>query len=50
MKKAVILVVGLFVLYYLLATPQDAADAVRWIFDQAVAAFEQVGVFLSEFM
>ncbi len=50
MKKAVILVVGLFVLWYLLSSPASAADTVRSIYDVTVEAFTQVGVFLSEFL
>lgn len=50
MKKAVILVVGLFVLWFLLSSPAQAADTVRSIYDVTVDAFGQVGVFLSEFL
>lgn len=49
-KKAVILVVGLFVLWFLLSSPAQAADTVQSIYDITVDAFGQVGVFLSEFL
>ena len=47
-KKAVILFVVGFGLYYLFSTPADAAAAVRGAFDAAINAFGQVGVFVSE--
>jgi len=47
-KKAVILFVVGFGLYYLFSTPADAAAAVRGAFDAAINAFRQVGVFVSE--
>lgn len=47
MKKAVVLFVVGFALYYLFSTPDDAATAVRGAFDAAINAFGQVGVFVS---
>lgn len=47
-KKAVILFVVGFALYYLFSTPEDAAAAVRGAFDAAINAFSQVGVFVAE--
>ncbi len=49
-KKAVILFVVGFGLYYLFSTPEDAATAVRGAFDAAIGAFGQVGVFVSELL
>ncbi|MCD9154960.1 hypothetical protein [Aeromicrobium duanguangcaii] len=46
-KKAVVLFVVGFGLYYLFSTPDDAATAVRGAFDAAISAFGQVGVFVS---
>jgi len=47
-KKAVILFVVGFALYYLFSTPEDAAAAVRGAVDAALGAFSQVGVFVGE--
>ncbi len=44
-----ILVVGLFVLYFLLTSPTEAADVVRAVTDLTMDAFGQVAVFLAEF-
>jgi len=47
-KKALVIFVVGFALYYLFSTPEDAASAVRGAFDAAISAFEQVGVFVAE--
>lgn len=45
LKKVIALLLVGFVVYYLLTTPQDAADAVSSGLDKLMDAFKQIGTF-----
>ena len=47
-KKALVLLVCGFALYYLLTAPTQAADAVEGAFNAVIEAFGNVGVFVQE--
>lgn len=47
LKKLLVLLVVGFVLYYLLTTPDGAADVVRGALDATLDAFSQIGVFIT---
>jgi hypothetical protein len=48
LKKIITLLVVGFIIYYLLNTPANAAEAVSDAFDGIIDAFEQIGVFFNE--
>lgn len=48
LKKVITLLVVGFILYYLLNTPANAADAVSDAFGAIMDAFRQIGVFFNE--
>lgn len=45
-KKAIIVIVVIFVVYFLLTNPTGSADVVELVFGWIVNAFEQVAAFL----
>lgn len=45
LKKAAVILVALFVVYYLLTAPQGAAEAVEGAVDAVMEAFGQIFVF-----
>ena len=48
LKKVFLLLLVGFAIYYLLSTPDDAADFVSSAFSGIMDAFQQVGVFFNE--
>lgn len=48
LKKVITLLVVGFIVYYLLNTPANAADAVSDAFGGIMDAFERIGVFFNE--
>ncbi|WP_201299497.1 hypothetical protein [Aeromicrobium sp. 9AM] len=48
LKKVFLLLLIGFAIYYLLSTPDDAADFVSSAFSGIIDAFQQVGVFFNE--
>ncbi|WP_200954971.1 hypothetical protein [Aeromicrobium sp. Root236] len=48
LKKVFLLLLVGFAIYYLLSTPDDAADFVSSSFSGIMDAFQQVGVFFNE--
>jgi len=50
LKKVFVLLIAGFAVYYLLTTPEGAAEAIRNAFNAVLDAFGQVMVFVNELL
>lgn len=50
MKKAIIVILVIFVVYFLLTNPTGSADVVELAFDGIVNAFDQVATFVQNLL
>jgi hypothetical protein len=46
-KKTLLLMFGIFAIFYLVTRPEDAASAVRGVFDALAQAFSSIIIFFS---